>query len=265
MLRKHYDKVGRSFDHLVGDDLPDDLAPTEVERAEIRATLDRLFDEQTKESAEIVMDNTQSGVVSAVARAQRLIREDEGLSDADLPTLASNLFLAKQGGRATILGRCSTQWAAEISKSVEVSVLLGEPSAGIKASAQGIKVWRSQGDSRVRTTPFDHLSADGQRVPTDFSFTVGGQSLMFPGDRALGATSENVLGCRCSAIYDVPSIAALRRIIGETLVPDLVEPFALTESEVVTGVTFGEGGVVADIVQDIDTGDIISIPGLPKD
>lgn len=40
--------------------------------------------------------------------------------------------------------------------------------------------------------------ADGQRVGVDEAFTVGGEKLMFPGDRSHGASGWNIYNCRCS-------------------------------------------------------------------
>lgn len=40
--------------------------------------------------------------------------------------------------------------------------------------------------------------ADGQRVGVDESFTVGGEKLMFPGDKSHGASGWNIYNCRCT-------------------------------------------------------------------
>jgi len=46
-----------------------------------------------------------------------------------------------------------------------------------------------------------HASTDGQVVPVDQPFNVGGQMMMFPGDTSGTATLDNVLNCRCFAAY----------------------------------------------------------------
>lgn len=43
-----------------------------------------------------------------------------------------------------------------------------------------------------------HKSADGQIVPVDEPFIVGGEKLMHPGDSSMGASAKNVIHCRCT-------------------------------------------------------------------
>jgi hypothetical protein len=60
------------------------------------------------------------------------------------------------------------------------------------------KVWDSSGDARTR---FTHAMADGQEVPIDQPFTVGGYRLMNPGDSSLGAPAGETIQCRCFVRY----------------------------------------------------------------
>lgn len=57
------------------------------------------------------------------------------------------------------------------------------------------KMWVTRRDERVRET---HAAADGQTVPVDHPFLVGGASLQHPGDRT-GPASE-VINCRCVTV-----------------------------------------------------------------
>ncbi len=43
-----------------------------------------------------------------------------------------------------------------------------------------------------------HKNADGQQVPLEEPFIVGGEKLMHPGDSSMGATAKNVIHCRCT-------------------------------------------------------------------
>ena len=56
------------------------------------------------------------------------------------------------------------------------------------------KRWVSTHDARTRHA---HLEADGQIVPCDEPFEVGGEKLMFPGDGSIGASGWNLYNCRC--------------------------------------------------------------------
>lgn len=58
-----------------------------------------------------------------------------------------------------------------------------------------MKVWLSTSDHRTRPT---HVLADGQRVPLDEPFIVGGARLQFPGDPT--GPADEVISCRCTLL-----------------------------------------------------------------
>lgn len=60
------------------------------------------------------------------------------------------------------------------------------------------KVWKSEGDNRVRRT---HVEADGQDIPINALFQVGDSLLLFPGDISNGASPQEVDNCRCTLRY----------------------------------------------------------------
>jgi len=55
------------------------------------------------------------------------------------------------------------------------------------------KEWVAVGDNKTRTA---HKDANGQQVPLDEPFNVGGEKLMYPGDP--NGTAGNVINCRCT-------------------------------------------------------------------
>lgn len=59
-----------------------------------------------------------------------------------------------------------------------------------------LKVWLATEDDRTRET---HADANGQEVPLNEYFTVGGYQAMYPGDPEL--PDEEVINCRCTIIY----------------------------------------------------------------
>jgi hypothetical protein len=61
------------------------------------------------------------------------------------------------------------------------------------------KRWTTTLDPRSRAT---HVQANGQTVPMDEDFTVGGRPMAYPGDPRGGAS--NVINCRCVLIYVTP-------------------------------------------------------------
>ena len=70
----------------------------------------------------------------------------------------------------------------------------------LEAIAQGKtkKQWVAIMDKKTRST---HRSADGEIIEITEPFIVGGSLLMYPRDVSLGASSSEIVGCRCSVKY----------------------------------------------------------------
>lgn len=71
---------------------------------------------------------------------------------------------------------------------------------GDEGKRRGFEMWKrwvATADDRTRD---EHLDADGQEVPNDEPFIVGGEQLMYPGDISLGASAWNVIQCRCTVV-----------------------------------------------------------------
>jgi SPP1 gp7 family putative phage head morphogenesis protein len=82
---------------------------------------------------------------------------------------------------------------------------------------EGKKRWLATLDERTRPA---HQAADGQEVPSDGKFTVGGVKMEYPGDPAGGA--ENTIRCRCSMTYITEGTKPFKRRAGtETVDFDL--------------------------------------------
>lgn len=78
---------------------------------------------------------------------------------------------------------------------VENSAHLDVGQAGKKKGFNMWKRWVATADPRTREA---HALADGQEVPIDEPFIVGGEELMYPGD--LAGSPENVINCRCTMV-----------------------------------------------------------------
>jgi uncharacterized protein with gpF-like domain len=61
---------------------------------------------------------------------------------------------------------------------------------------QMMKEWVSSFDDRTRD---DHAAASGQQVKFEEPFIVGGDRMMHPADSSMGASSANIVNCRCSS------------------------------------------------------------------
>lgn len=70
--------------------------------------------------------------------------------------------------------------------------------AQISGEVSGVvmeKVWITSIDGREREI---HRYANGQAVPLDGFFIVGGEKMKFPGDWLNGASAKNLVNCRCA-------------------------------------------------------------------
>ena len=95
-------------------------------------------------------------------------------------------------------------WAVAAKRDARTAVTgLDGIRSGAEMRATGVqeKKWVARRDKRVRES---HAAADGQTVPLDEPFTVGGAPLMHPGDRN-GPFAE-VVNCRCVMVaVDTPA------------------------------------------------------------
>lgn len=79
----------------------------------------------------------------------------------------------------------------------------GRQAAADELEKKGVimgKRWVATHDGRVRD---EHLEADGQIVENNKPFVVGGEELMFPGDKSLGASGWNLYNCRCTRVSEI--------------------------------------------------------------
>lgn len=60
------------------------------------------------------------------------------------------------------------------------------------------KIWVSERDKRVRVT---HRGVDGMELPIERAFLVGDSLMNFPKDTSMGASSKEIIDCRCTVKY----------------------------------------------------------------
>lgn len=100
--------------------------------------------------------------------------------------------------------------------------------AAAKMGIEMEKKWMATLDMRTR---HDHAMADGQVVANDEPFEVGGEKLMFPGDKS--GSAWNIYNCRCTTFGKVKGVDmsdAKRR----------ARDPVTGESEVISGMTYKE-------------------------
>jgi hypothetical protein len=106
-------------------------------------------------------------------------------------------------------GVFSMERALAIARTETMAALNGGTTAAMSARAAitGLrveKVWLATDDRRTRRS---HAAMDGQRVPVDGKFTVGGAQMSFPGDPA--APARQTVNCRCTVLEYVEGEAPL--------------------------------------------------------
>lgn len=191
ILKNHYERVQKAFTFINFIE----RNRTAIEKEEDEESISSLLlllsqwkEETAKESAGHITDTTNKNMRDALVEAREILTEEGAtITNRTLAALAATLLRRKFNGRVDKIAMIETQDSSENTKE-EVSK---------KIIADIVKIWRNVGDNLVRLT---HIIADGQtRLPT-FPFTVGGESLMFPGDRSLGATAKEWANCRCSSV-----------------------------------------------------------------
>lgn len=112
--------------------------------------------------------------------------------------------------------------AVQYARTDLISLANGASYAGatvLGEDAPQLKVWVATEDERTRET---HADADGQEVPIDQAFDVGGDQLMYPGDP--DGSDEETINCRCTLIYtDAPIESRAHSDFGG-IVEGLTEP-----------------------------------------
>jgi hypothetical protein len=103
------------------------------------------------------------------------------------------------------------------------------------------KTWKSGFDDRVRDA---HRAANGQVVPFNGKFSVGGESLQRPGDP--NGSASNVINCRCSMIVLPQAVA---QTIGAPItnigfgIAQATVIDAINSADIITGAT---GAIVSE-------------------
>jgi hypothetical protein len=198
ILRKAYRRTIRRFTNNIREDIDIEIPD------EINDEIERLNSEYVQthsiDQARIIVNTTETQLENSVIRTVG--------AAAGAGIILNNRQIARQSSRDFInrsIPRSNTIAATEIQnasgqakynesftfKNRELTLV------GTTLIAPLKRRWVTEGDEKVRMS---HVFADGQTVEMDGIFIVQGQRLRFPGDTALGATSDNVVNCRCDDV-----------------------------------------------------------------
>jgi uncharacterized protein with gpF-like domain len=134
-----------------------------------------------------IAKTTQVRIRNAVAR---------GLADGKAPRQIAQAIRRDVGNmttaRAQTIARTESAAALGHGEQAEMEATAAELGADIR------KTWTATEDAHTRES---HADADGQTVPLDETFTVGGAELMFPGDP--DGPPEEIINCRCVVVHEL--------------------------------------------------------------
>lgn len=205
-LATHYQRVGRDFSQFMNRSLPAELRLAQEELDLLALQLESQLGERAVEQAASIATTTVRDIEAAINIAN--IERDRifqatgrSVSLQEYSTITGNTFNQRLQSRVPTISQSETQAPSEMARQAEVNALT-------RAPERVMKTWVSQGDSRTRAA---HLAADGQSVPVNEPFIVSSDRLMHPGDGSLGASRQNIINCRCSAIYDERAVEQIRR------------------------------------------------------
>lgn len=155
--------------------------------------------------------NSAMAVLSRAAEQQWSARERESALRAALALDSGETFLTAaapvvqrdEAGRPIYrrtakLDEGGMSWAARMRMEARTAVTGLDGIISTERMRQASvpqKRWVTRRDERVRVA---HADADGQTVPVDQPFTVGGYPMMYPGDRS--APARLVVNCRCVTV-----------------------------------------------------------------
>jgi HK97 family phage portal protein len=143
--------------------------------------VDRIITDRAEHLAATITDTTATAIADQLAEGVRL-----GESVDQLAARIDHLFDVTWANRAETVAR--TEVIAAHNHSYR-AVLDAGAAAGLVEEIE----WVSTRDQRTRP---DHREVDGQRIPPNGRFDVGGELLAYPGDP--NGSPENTINCRCT-------------------------------------------------------------------
>lgn len=185
-------------------------------KASIREDLKAFRINQTRLISPRLTETTQKHIFESVLSAEKQVASEAEDATEQLPRkernkriakLSKDKFKRKSNPRPKLIAVTETQKTAESTKDIERQnyFLIRNGQASTLADLEKGAIdefWVTMGDDIVR--PW-HLEADFQKKKDGF-FIVKGQRLTYPGDNAHGASLDNILGCRCSAVTSIDKV-----------------------------------------------------------
>jgi hypothetical protein len=197
VLKGHYERVQKVFTKKNLIETKRTAIEEDEDEGKIAALLLLLAnwkEETAKKAAGHITDTTNDNMRKSIIEARGILTDrGEAVTNRSLAALAATILRRKFKGRVNGIAVIETQETAEFAKEETAKSIVGIAT----------KAWRSKEDLLVRPT---HKIANRQKRLIGALYSVGGQLLMFPGDRSHGATAKEWAGCRCSSIIFVAGV-----------------------------------------------------------
>lgn len=219
ILREHYRLTSNSFlkigqeslaKHLVVDKGIFDcfgkkvalVNENKIAENQVQLEVNNNNNQRSDTQASIILHTTERVLSRSIERVNsRSIENGETLSNDEFAALAAKDFNASNFNRVETIAVTETQMMSEGTKETQAVIVGGALLAsGIFAASKSTKTWNSILDEKTRKS---HVTADLQTVKTSEVFIVQAQRLNFPGDTSMGATMDNIAGCRCVGTYSI--------------------------------------------------------------
>jgi SPP1 gp7 family putative phage head morphogenesis protein len=173
-------RVFRSMKSITG---PDEIKAGQTKYEEF---LKKWIEEHVGEQIDLIDDTTKDEILEAIRDAQ-LETYDEGEGARSLSEKIQEIYDGFTESRAMTIAR------TEMGVAANTALNAAAKSTGIPGLQ---KEWVSVNDDRTRP---DHVDANGQVVPMDGKFKVGGVELDYPCDPS--GPPDEIINCRCAQVF----------------------------------------------------------------
>lgn len=206
ILRDHYRDVAKQFKRTTRDSLKSFFLTLELKQEEnIDSEVVTFINDHSQEQSDHILRTTERillGISASVVRDANT--QVVPVTTQEIGREIQTQFDASSDGRVDTLAMTETQTSSERFKLIEATAL-GAILMVTPGTQQMFKTWNTVLDERTRLS---HVEADRQRVPSNQPFRVQGQNLKVPGDTSLGASLDNIINCRCTAVFTVTGVEA---------------------------------------------------------
>ena len=217
LIVEQYRRAGKAFKRTTRDSIGSKSLEVKAASDDIDNRLREYTKRESNLAAAAISRTNQNKIENAIRKAMAILMFEETQGDdlGFLITSPTTEAIAKEArrllniettSRSDVIAVTETQKITEKAKEIEIDVLKSDQDfIGATGGAEIIKSWINVGDDKVRET---HVQAqfDNIKIPANEAFSVGNYRLMIPGDASLGAPLEEIINCRCSAIYDVKGL-----------------------------------------------------------